>query len=130
MNPILAAIAQRLHGGAAPVGPPGPGGPPAPGLPPDLMAAMHGGAPAPAEDDPAHEQNEVQLLTKILSDMQNFLRVAADEDDKAVIATCIANVQKLRAKDQAETDGASQGKTTPRMVRKAAAAQGSPGGSY
>lgn len=125
MNPILAAILQRAGGGAAPA--PHAGGP----LPPDMMAAVHGAAPAQGEDDPAHEQNEVQLLTKILTDMQTFMKVAADEDDKATIATCMANIQKLRAKDQQEADGALSGKTSPRLIRKAAASQGGgPGGAY
>lgn len=118
MSSILSAI---LGHGAAPA-------PAGHGLPPDLAAAIGAGG---GEDSQAHEQNEVQLLTRILSDMQNFMKVAADEDDKAVIATCMANIQKLRAKDQQEMDGASQGKTTPRMVRKAAAAQGGgQGGGY
>lgn len=117
MSSILSSILGAAGGHAAP---------PSHGLPPDLAAAIGGGG----EDSPAHEQSEVQLLTKILTDMQNFMRVAADEDDKAVIATCMANIQKLRAKDQQEMDGASQGKVSPRMVRKAAAAQGGSGGGY
>lgn len=135
MNPILAAIQAKLAGGhaAPPAGIPPemaaavhsgvPAGSPA-GLPPELMAAIQGGD---AEEAPEHEQNEVQLLTKIIDDIQTFLKVAADEDDKAVLATCLAQIQKLRAKDQAEMDGASQGKVTPRAVRKAAAGGGNGG---
>lgn len=138
MNPIMEAIKQRLGGGGAPPSPEMGGG--GSGLPPGLMAALgHGAAPvAPVgqdgpigqESDPGHEQNEVQLLTKILDDMTTFLKVAADEDDKATIAACIANIQKLRAKDQAESDSAMKGQASPRLARKTAASVGGPGGGY
>lgn len=118
MSSILANILG--HGSPAPGGH---------GLPPDISAAVQG-AGGGGEDSSSHEQDEVQLLTKILDDIHTFMKVAADEDDKAVMATCLANIQKLRAKDQQEMDGAMQGKTSPRMVRKAAAAQGGAGGGY
>lgn len=96
------------------------------GLPPDLAAAIQGGAPdagaSPSGGDP------VQLLSDALDTLQQYMQVEPDEEDKAVAAQCITQLQKLKAKDQSEADGAMQGKTTPRMVRKAAAAQGGPGG--
>jgi hypothetical protein len=146
MNPILAAIQAHLGGGAH-VGPPAGGVPPAlmgaihagapaggpPGLPPELMAALgHGLAPVggPGSEAPPEEQNEDELLSKIINDIHSFLKVASDEDDKVTAATCLASFQKLRAKDQSETDGAMQGKVSPRLVRKTAAAQGGTGGGY
>lgn len=100
------------------------------GLPPDLAQAIGAGGSQGGDPGP-QEQDEVQLLSNIIDDIHQFMKVAVDEDDKSVAATCLANFQKIRAKDQQETDGAMQGKTTPRMVRKAAAAQGGgPGGGY
>lgn len=119
---ILDAIQAHMGGASAgpPPGPFGAGGPGG-GIPPELMSALGHGAP---DDAAGGEQNEVELLSKIVDDIHTFLKVAADEDDKAVLAACLAQIQKLRAKDQAEIDGASQGKLTPRMVRKTAAVQG------
>lgn len=123
MSSILDALHAHMGGGDAPA-PPDAAGPP-PGLPPELMAALgHGAAPDGPDAEQAGEQNEVELLSKIIDDIHAFLKVAADEDDKATVAACLAQLQKLRAKDQAEMDGASQGKLTPRMVRKTAAVQG------
>jgi hypothetical protein len=99
-------------------------------LPPDLAAAIQGAGQDAGSDQSQGGGDPVQLLSDALDTLQQYMQVEPDEEDKAVAAQCITQLQKLKAKDQAEADGAMQGKTTPRMVRKAAAAQGGPGGGY
>lgn len=96
-------------------------------LPPDLAAAIQGGGGADASQS-SGGGDPVDVLDQMIELAKEYLDVEPDEEDKAVMTTCLQNFQKLKAKDQAEADGAMQGKTTPRMVRKAAAAQGGPGG--
>lgn len=115
----VSSILSSILGQAAPAG--------GHGLPPDLAAAISGSAP----DSGQAEKNAVQLLDEIIKGLNQYLQVEPDEEDKVVATTCLTNLQKLKAKDQSEADKAMQGSTSPRMVRKAAAAQGGgPGGGY
>jgi hypothetical protein len=99
-----------------------------PALPPDLMSAVAGGS---SSADSGGSSDPVELLGQIIDGLHQYVQVEPDEEDKAVAMTCLTNLQKLKAKDQSEADGAMQGKVSPRMVRKAAAAQGGgPGGGY
>jgi|SRR5215831_248867 len=132
---LLAALAANPQG-AGPPGPGGPapdlgpGGPPGGGLPPDLLAALAAG-PGPQDQGPAPGagSDSASVLSDALDSLNQYMQIEPDESDKAVIATCIAQIQKIRAKDQSEQDGMLQGKTTPRGLRKAAAAGGGGGGA-
>lgn len=118
MSSILDSI---LGGGASAGGDPSQGG----GLPPDIMSAIQsqGGQDASAGDDSSNDP--VAALDDALTALQTYMGVEPDEADKAIVATCIASLQKVKAKDQQEADGALQGKTTPRLIRKAMGGQGS-----
>lgn len=101
------------------------------GLPPDIMSAISAGSP---QQDPSagddSSADPVAALDDALTALQTYMSVEPDEADKATVATCIASLQKVKAKDQQEADGALTGKTTPRLIRKSMAGQGgSSGGS-
>lgn len=121
----MSSILSSILGGGAPAGAdPSQGG----SVPPDLLAAIQGqqggGQPDDGSGAPA---DPVAALDEALQALSAYMDVEPDEADKAIVATCIANLQKVKAKDQQESDGALQGKTSPRLMRKAAA--GSAGGS-
>lgn len=100
-----------------------------PPLPPDIMSAIGKGAPDAEDAAEDKGKDPAALLSDALDTLAQYLKVEPDEADKATVATCIANLQKVRAKDQQEADGALQGKTTPRLMRKAgSSAGGSTGG--
>lgn len=115
-------IAAQLGGGG---GAPGGGGP----MPPDigaLMAQLGGGGGAPADQGgPTISQGgshgggsdaigqAIDLLNQAAID-------EADEQDKQVILTCIANLQKVLANNQKDADAALGGSVSPGAVRKMA----------
>lgn len=125
MSSIMQELQSRMGGSPSVAGGDQYAGDPSGGLPPELMSAIQNGSPA---EDQGVEQDEVELLTGIIDSIHQFMQSAADEDDKAIAATCLAQFQKIRAKDQAEMDGAMKGQASPRLIRKTAAAVGGPGG--
>jgi hypothetical protein len=48
----------------------------------------------------------------------------ADEQDKAIITKCLAQLQQVLANNQKDADSMLQGKSTPAGIRKAAAGGG------
>lgn len=105
--------------------------------PPNLTA---GGTAPPAADpltpgDTPDQQNggdPLDLLRQMIQDAQAFIAVAPHEQDKAVVAQCLAQYQKLLAQDEQEQQAAMQGKVSARQLHRAAAAQGggAQGGAY
>lgn len=100
--------------------------------PPNLTA---GGTAPPATDPltpgdtPDSGGDPLDLLRQMIQDAQAFIAVAPHEQDKAVVAQCLAQYQKLLATDEAEQQAAMQGKVSPRQLHRAAAAT-SQGGGY
>lgn len=119
MSSILDSI---LGGGGASADPSGGS------IPPDVMSAISAGGQgdpgAPGADQGDPNASAADLLSQILDLGTQYLQVEPDEQDKATVQGCLATLQKIRAKDQSEADGALQGKTTPRLIRKAMAGQG------
>lgn len=91
--------------GAGPGGPgPGPGGPgpsgPGAGAPPAIQVGPQGGPTGGGDGDPEDD------LKDALDALQKFMQDEDDHQEKAVIATCIANIQKLLGSRQAGAESA------------------------
>jgi hypothetical protein len=59
------------------------------------------------------------ILGQMLMLGTQYMQIEPDEEDKQIIATCIAQMQKVRAKDQQDADKVTQGNVTPRALRAA-----------
>lgn len=103
---------DMIAGGGPPPGPPGM--PPDMGMPPDVQAGQ-AQAPSGGNADSA----AADLLGQILDLAQQYMSIEPDEEDKAVVAQCISQLQKVRAKDQQDADKMTQGNVTPRALRAA-----------
>src|SRR5262245_61440634 len=99
---------DMIAGGAAP-GMMG-AGPPDPGVDPGQQQAPSGGDPNSMAAD---------ILGQMLDLGQQYMGIEPDEEDKQIIAQCIAQMQKVRAKDQQDADKVIQGQVTPRALRAA-----------
>lgn len=119
-------MAMDMISGAA--GPPGLGGPGGPGDPtssPDYSAL----GPSPAGPTPSGpngpsggqspDAQAADILGQMLDLATQYMQIEPDEEDKQVIAQCIANMQRIRAKDQQDADKVTQGNVTPRALRAA-----------
>jgi hypothetical protein len=91
----------------------------------DLAGALQGGGPdpygggggapgaPPGEDEPAGqetaEQNQYQTSLDALDGAEEalhaFIQLDPDDGDRAVAATCLQNILKLKAKNQQQTQG-------------------------
>jgi hypothetical protein len=98
------------------------GGGPPPGMPPDIgmpgppdVQAGQAQAPSGANADSA----AADLLGQILDLISQYMSIEPDEEDKAIVAQCQAQMQKVRAKDQQDADKMTQGNVTPRALRAA-----------
>jgi hypothetical protein len=98
---------DMIAGGGPPPGPPG--------MPDPGVQAGQAQAPSGANADSA----AADLLGQILDLAQQYMQIEPDEEDKAVVAQCITNMQKVRAKDQQDADKMTQGNVTPRALRAA-----------
>ena len=118
-------MAMDMISGAAAPGLAGPGGPD-----PSAGAGAPGyglGAPSlptqPGQDQGASGSSPDAAAADILGQMLDlatqYMQIEPDEEDKQVIAVCIANMQKVRAKDQQDADKLAQGNVTPRALRSA-----------
>lgn len=99
---------DMISGGAAPamMG----AGPPDPGVQAGQAQAPSGGNADSAAAD---------ILGQMLDLAMQYMQIEPDEEDKQVIAVCIQNMQKVRAKDQQDADKMTQGNVTPRALRAA-----------
>lgn len=103
---IAGLLASLGAGGAAPpTGPPG------------------GQAPPPPDPTDQSSGDPLDFLRNMIEDGKSFMDEAPHEQDKAIVAQCLAQLQKLLAQDEAETQGAMQGKVSPRQLSRAAASQ-------
>lgn len=94
-------------------------------LPPEIAALVGGGGDqgAPADSGSGKDpQAAVQYVSDAIDTLKKYIDVEPDEEDIQVAMTCLQNLQKLKAKDQQEADGAMQGKATPRLMRKVGSA--------
>jgi hypothetical protein len=128
MSVMIPEDVATLAGGPEPIGPPGapPLAPPAPGvgppgaappgdLPPELAGLLGGGAPPggpeglPPEGPPAEEGggSEVDLLSAILDQTMEYMRVASDDIEKSKMMKAAAIVQDLLASNQKEAETAA-----------------------
>lgn len=82
-------------------GPPGP--PPGAGPLAALLAAKARAAAGPA---PGGETAAISHLQAAMSALKAYVQVEPDQEDKAVAMTCLANLQKVLAKDQKEQHSA------------------------
>ncbi len=111
-------------------------------LPPELMALMGGGggpsAPAPDQalglgdpsagqsfgpgpGDPSaggSESDPLILVKQMIDSARQYLDVEPDEQDKANMTKILAQLQRVLAKDQSDSDLAMQGKVSPAYIRK------------
>lgn len=110
-----------------------PGGAAAGGPPPDALAALlggaGGGAPADTGAPPLHGaggsgQDSDSAIRDAIDSLQAAAEAETEEADIAVILTCITNLQKILAKNEAGADSMMGGKASPRDMRKAASAAG------
>lgn len=113
-------IAAALGGGGG--APPDQGGG---GLPPDIMAALQGGGGQAPPDQSMSQDGSPggggDALSVAIDALHQALVDEADEQDKAIITKCLAQLQQVLANNQKDADSMLQGKSTPAGVRKAAA---------
>lgn len=122
MSSMPQDIMSLLAGQGGPAGPSG-------SLPPDIGALLGGGGSPPTPggaaaggDNPNADSSD--LISQAIDILKQAHDVEPEPDDQATIATCIANLNKVLAKNQQEADNMLQGKSTPRAMRKASAAAG------
>ncbi|HEY7421468.1 MAG TPA: hypothetical protein VH541_05615 [Gaiellaceae bacterium] len=111
LDMIAGAAAPGMTGAGGPdpgygAGPGGPG----PGVDPGQQQAPSGGDPNSMAAD---------ILGQMLDLATQYMQIEPDEEDKQIVATCIAQLQKVRAKDQQDADKLTQGTVTPRALRAA-----------
>lgn len=110
----------------------GGGGAPAGGqIPPDMLAMMGGGGgegqevpESSATGDAGQHGGSDPYIRDAIDALTQAAQAEADEADIATIQTCIANLQKVLANNQADQDAMMQGKSSPKAIRKATAGQG------
>lgn len=131
-----------LAGGPEPIGPPGepPMAPPGPpmggppmggggGLPPELAGLMGGGGglpPGGPEEAPEEEMSEVDLLSAILDQTMEYMRIASDDIEKSKMMKAAAIVQDLLASNQKEAESAAGIGPAQKGMAKALGAGGGP----
>jgi hypothetical protein len=109
-------LASMLGGGGAP-----PGGPPAPdggGFGPPM------GQPAPDDTSQGQDQYATSLdaLDGAEAALHAFIQLDPDEGDKAIAATCLQNVLKLKASNQQDTQSGGM-----KSLQRALQSSGPPG---
>lgn len=106
-------------------------------MPPDIGAMLDGlggGMPAPEEGQEAppgpsdgSPGGGADELEQAIALIDQAIQKDSDQEDQQVMRKCVAQLQAILAKDQADADAALGGKVSPKAIRKQA---GSVGGGY
>ncbi len=89
------------------------------------LQQLHGGGAepmqpqAPPPDSQQTEGREARALTQAIALLKIAMATEDSQQDKAVIATCVANLQKVLATEEKESHDALGGKLSPRAMAKA-----------
>ena len=82
-------------------------------------AMMDAGPPDPGAGGSNADAQAAEILGQMLDLGTQYMSIEPDEEDKAVVAQCLSQLQKIRAKDQQDADKMTQGNVTSRALRAA-----------